>query len=64
MTTLIERNTAIPTSKKRVFTTAADGRLPLTSMSSRERAMAADNVPWSVPTEASRQPPGECRRLK
>ena len=45
MTTLIERNTAIPTSKKRVFTTAADGQTAVDiHVLQGERAMAADNV--------------------
>ncbi|NLN17536.1 MAG: molecular chaperone DnaK [Firmicutes bacterium] len=45
MTTLIERNTAIPTSKKRIFTTAADGQTAVDiHVLQGERAMAADNV--------------------
>ena len=44
MTTLIERNTAIPASRKRIFTTAADGQTASTSMSSRGAGDGADNV--------------------
>ncbi|MGI6035097.1 MAG: molecular chaperone DnaK [Limnochordia bacterium] len=45
MTTLIERNTSIPTTQKRIFTTAADGQPAVDiHVLQGERAMAADNV--------------------
>ena len=44
-TKIIERNTAIPTSKSQVFTTAADSQPSVTVMVFQgERPMAADNV--------------------
>ncbi|ODA28130.1 molecular chaperone DnaK [Planctopirus hydrillae] len=44
MTSLVERNTTIPTSKKQVFSTAADGQTAVTvSVFQGERPMARDN---------------------
>src|SRR5690606_21902125 len=44
-TKLIERNTTIPTSKKQIFTTAADGQTTVEiHVLQGERPMAADNV--------------------
>lgn len=44
MTALVERNTTIPTSKKQVFSTAADGQTAVTvSVFQGERPMARDN---------------------
>jgi molecular chaperone DnaK len=43
-TKLVERNTTIPTERKQVFSTAADGQTAVTvKVSQGERAMAADN---------------------
>jgi len=45
MTKLIDRNTTIPTSKSKVFTTAADGQTSVdVHVLQGERGMAADNV--------------------
>ncbi len=45
MTSLIDRNTTIPVTKKKVFTTAADGQPAVEiHVLQGERAMAADNV--------------------
>ncbi|MBE3573859.1 MAG: molecular chaperone DnaK [Firmicutes bacterium] len=45
MTKLIERNTTIPTSKKEIFTTAADGQTQVeVHVLQGERPMAAENV--------------------